>query len=485
MEKKVRTRIAPSPTGYVHIGTLRTALYNYYFAKHHNGEFLLRVEDTDRSRYVEGSIENLLAVFERLNIPFDEGVSLVDGNLVSKGDFGPYLQSERLHIYKKYADKLLAEGKAYRCYCTKERLDELRKNQRASKQTPGYDKHCLRLTEKERAELEESDTEYVVRMNVERGRDLVFEDIIRGRISINTNEIDDQVIMKSDGFPTYHFAVVIDDHLMEISHVIRGEEWLPSTPKHILLHEMLGFQLPEYAHLPLLLNENKSKLSKRQGDVAVDDYLKKGYLPEALINFVSLLGYNPKGDQELYSTDELIELFNLSKINKGGAVLNLSKLDWMNAQYLRNSNTDSVIRDLSYITNRELNEVEKKIVEVEKGRLTNLHEIVDELDAFVQEDYDVNTLIWRKADSQDAINHLEAILPVIENISDSNPRTIESTITEFMQQHGYQNGNVLWPLRVALSGKERSASPYDLIWVLGKDLAADRVKHAIELLKKV
>jgi glutamyl-tRNA synthetase len=483
MEKKIRTRIAPSPTGYVHIGTLRTALYNYYFAKHHGGDFILRVEDTDRTRYVEGSIENLLHVFERLNIPFDEGMALDGEGLISKGEFGPYLQSERLEIYKEHADKLLAEGKAYKCFCSKDRLDELRENQRAAKQTPGYDKHCLNLSESELAAKKDENTDYVVRMNVEQGKEVTFSDIVRGKITINTNEVDDQVIVKSDRYPTYHFAVVIDDHLMKISHVIRGEEWLPSTPKHVILHEMLDFELPEYAHIPLLLNEDKTKLSKRQGDVAVGDYLEKGYLPKALINFVSLLGYNPKGDQELYSEEEFIELFDLSKVNKGGAVLNKSKLDWMNSQYLKSCDTEHVVSEIEKLLKRSVTDHEKKIVAVEKGRATTLLDIAAAFDAFIEDDYEAESIVWRKADAADALMHLKALKDIVSDLDTSSVNIIESAIKKYIEDGQYQNGNVLWPLRVALSGKERSAGPFDLIWVLGKELSVERIEFAINKLQ--
>ncbi len=329
ISETVRVRFAPSPTGYLHIGGLRTALYNYLFAKNNNGKFILRIEDTDRNRYVEGAVENLISTLNWIGLKYDEGPD-------AKGEFGPYMQSQRLDIYKKYANDLLENGKAYCCFCTPERLQELREEQQRQKLPQAkYDKHCLNLTKDEIKEKLESGIPHVIRLNVPADQKVTFDDVIRERVEFDTSNIDDQVLIKSDGFPTYHLANVVDDHLMKITHVIRGEEWLSSTPKHILLYDFFEWEKPVFAHLPLLLNPDRSKLSKRQGDVAVEDYQSKGYLKETLINFVALLGWNAGDDKEFYYLDELVEKFSLERVNKAGAVFDLQKLNWLNAEHLR------------------------------------------------------------------------------------------------------------------------------------------------------
>ena len=324
-----RVRFAPSPTGYLHVGGLRTALYNYLFAKRNNGTFVLRIEDTDRNRYVEGAVENLIKALNWAGLNYDEGPEV-------GGNFGPYLQSERLDIYKKYADELIEKGKAYYCFCTPERLKSLKEEQEKQKLPQAkYDKHCLHLSKEEIANNLAAGIAKVVRLNVEQNHTIKFDDIIREHVEFESNNVDDQVLIKSDGYPTYHLANVVDDHLMKITHVIRGEEWLSSTPKHVLLYDAFGWERPIFAHLPLLLNPDRSKLSKRQGDVAVEDYRDKGYLKDALINFVALLGWNAGDDKEFYYMDELIYSFSLERVNKAGAVFDLQKLNWLNAEHLQ------------------------------------------------------------------------------------------------------------------------------------------------------
>jgi len=326
---EVRVRFAPSPTGLVHIGSLRTALYNYLFARKNNGTCILRIEDTDRARFVEGAIENLFDTMGWAGISFDESIN-------EESEFGPYKQSGRLEIYKKHIQQLLDEGNAYPCFATAEELEKMREDQIAAGQDPKYDGR-FRDYPKEKAKERMAKEPYVIRMRVPQDGETIINDIVRGEVVFKNEVLDDQVISKSDGFPTYHLANVVDDHLMKISHVIRGEEWLPSTPKHVLLYNFFGWELPQFAHLPLLLNADRSKLSKRQGDVAVEDYRKKGFLPQALVNFVALLGWNPSDgtDQEIFSMDELIDSFSLEKVNKAGAVFDVSKLEWMNGTYIR------------------------------------------------------------------------------------------------------------------------------------------------------
>ncbi|HYQ86845.1 MAG TPA: glutamate--tRNA ligase, partial [Bacteroidota bacterium] len=334
---KTRVRFAPSPTGYLHVGGLRTALYNYLYARQHEGVFVLRIEDTDRTRRVEGAVESLIGTLQWAGLHYDEGPDI-------GGAFGPYVQSERLPIYRAHVDQLLAEGNAYRCFCTPDRLEEMRKQQERAKMSPRYDRRCLIL---DRHEIEENIAKgipFAVRMKVPRGEAIRFHDLIRETVDFSSDELDDQILLKSDGYPTYHLANVVDDHLMEISHVIRGEEWLPSTPKHVLLYRFFGWQAPEMAHLPLLLNPDRSKLSKRQGDVAVEEYREKGFLPEALVNFVALLGWNPGDERELFSLDDLVKEFSIERVGKSGAIFNIDKLVWLNSQHLRKKSDTEILK---------------------------------------------------------------------------------------------------------------------------------------------
>lgn len=465
----VKTRFAPSPTGYLHIGGLRTALYAFLFARKNEGKLLLRIEDTDRTRYIEGAAEALVDVLEKVGISIDEG---------------PIAQSDRLDIYKGYVDQLVEAGKAYPCFCTKERLDEVRKQQQLAKMQTKYDRTCLKLSEEERKAKIEAGDEHVIRMHIPEG-ETVFTDIIRGVIKIENIQIDDQVILKSDGYPTYHLAVVVDDHEMGITHIIRGEEWISSVPKHVILYEAFGWDVPEMAHLPLILNPDKSKLSKRQGDVAVEDFLKKGYLPEALINFVALLGWNPKGDQEIYTLEELQASFDLTKVNKGGAVFNTEKLDWMNGEYIKALSVEALMSRLKPFIDHEVSEEDlEKIVTVEQGRLNRLTELNDKLVTYLElPDYSSELLVWKKSDAADAKAQLEALLTSVESMdAHLGLDEIEAYIKGYIGENDLQMGNVLWPLRVALSGLEKSASPFELFWVHGKEEAMRRIGIAISKL---
>ncbi len=482
-----RTRLAPSPTGYIHIGTLRTALFDYFLAKQTGGQFVLRIEDTDQTREVEGALENLLKTFKDVGIEPDEGPVLQeDGSIIEKGEHGPYVQSKRLDIYKPYIDKLIEQGDAYFCFCTKERLDEMREKQRATKQTPKYDRHCCDLSDDNVKAKIDAGESHVVRMKVPEG-ETVFEDVVRGKVKFKNEDVDDQVILKSDGFPTYHLAVVVDDALMKITHIIRGEEWLSSTPKHIMLYNMLGFDMPTFAHVPLLLNPDKTKLSKRQGDVAVEDYLKKGYLPEALLNFIGTLGFNPTGDREIYTFDELIKLFDLSKVKKSGAVMNIEKLDWMNNQYIKELEVKEVVEVARSFVSVDLdNEMIRRALVVERERVNRLDELQDKLEPYVAEfEYDPEILVWKKADAADAKAQLEGVKEFIKSLEDAhfvNVEEVEREVRGYIEKNDLQNGNVLWPLRVALSGAAKSASPFELLWVFGKEKGIERINNAIDLL---
>ncbi len=505
--KKIRTRFAPSPTGYLHVGSLRTAFYNYLFAKHNNGDFILRIEDTDRSRYVEGSIENLVKILDFMGLDYNEGVFTdKDEKTFQKGNFGPYIQSERLEIYKKYVDELIKNDYAYFCFCSQERLDEMRKEQQAQKVAPMYDGKCRGLDKKEIQKLLNKKTPCVVRLKVPKDGFTEFDDLVYGKIKIENKTIDDQVLIKSDGYPTYHLANVVDDHLMKISHIIRGEEWLPSTPKHILLYKAFKWEVPKFVHLPLLLNPDKSKLSKRQGDVAVEDYLKKGYLPEALLNFILLLGWNPKTEEEIFSLDEMIKRFDLSGVNKTGAIFNTEKLDWINGTYIRCMPLEELTKlcvpylieakiieekDTRYKI-QDTNEIVdfdylKKVIALEQERMKKLSEIGESV-KFIFIDklkYDKDLLIWKKMSFEEVKNNLELAYQKLEKLDekDFTKDNLEKVLRNLMEREEIKTGELLWPLRVALTGLKGSPGPFEVAEVLEKKKVLERIRKGIEKLK--
>ncbi|MDO8617583.1 MAG: glutamate--tRNA ligase [Candidatus Uhrbacteria bacterium] len=485
----MRTRMAPSPTGDMHIGTLRTALYSYFLARQSNGQFIIRIEDTDRERLVLGTLESLLKTFQTLGLDHDEGPVLrSDGTLGEKGDCGPYIQSERLSLYKKYAEQLVQSGHAYCCFCTEERLTKMRADQIASKQPPKYDRLCLKLsTEEVQSKLNQGEL-YVIRMKIPEGESK-FIDAIRGEILFQNTEVDDQVLIKSDGFPTYHLAVVVDDHLMNITHVLRGEEWISSTPKQIILHQMLNWEMPVYAHVPLILNPDKTKLSKRKGDVSVESYLKKGYLPQALINFLALLGWNPTANREIFPCSELVELFDLSKVNKSGAVMNMEKLNWMNAQYLKMMPEKEYLAlcqpwlDTLPITHYALPDIDRACLLV-RDRVQILSEL-PQLIGFLFEpslEYDASLLLWKTQTKEDAKERLTIVREFLnKRLTDqfSLIADLDQTIRSLIVERGWQNGDTLWPLRVALSGQKQSPGPFELLVAYGKERALERIDQAL------
>lgn len=484
----VRTRLAPSPTGMMHIGTLRTALFDYFLAKQNGGKFIIRIEDTDQGRSVPGAVENLLEMFEAVNITHDEGPFLNDdGTISERGDFGPYVQSNRLEMYKAHADELVAKGFAYPCFCSAERLEEMRKAQVAVKQTTKYDRKCLSLTAAEAQARIAAGEPHVIRIKIPEGK-TEFDDAIRGHVVFDHREVDDCIIMKTDGFPTYYLAAAVDDHLMQISHILRGEEWVSSTPKSIILFKMFGWDVPTFAHLPLLLGPDKKKLSKRTGDTAVEEYFKHGYLAEALVNFIGTLGFNPSSDREIFTVEELIESFDLHKVNAAGAVLNMEKLDWMNKQYLMALSMEDITLRATPFVKTEITEVVKRALFIERSRVSRLTEFDDALKPYVElQAYDPAILVWKKADAADACAQLERMAALVETFDDATFSAVdllESAVKEYITHEGLQNGNVLWPLRVALSGQEKSATPFETLWVLGKETSLERLRHAITALKK-
>ncbi|HYC79664.1 MAG TPA: glutamate--tRNA ligase [Candidatus Binatia bacterium] len=494
---EIRTRIAPSPTGFAHVGTLRSALYNFLFAKKNNGKFILRIEDTDQSRLVPGAMEDVVKVLEEFGLTNDEGPRWIDNKIEEVGQFGPYQQSKRLDIYKKYAEELISGKHAYYCFCTPERLEELRKSQEAQKKAPKYDKHCLNLTQEEISNRLDSGERHVIRLNVPVAQTIKFNDLVHGEVSISTNDIDDQVLLKSDGFPTYHLAVVIDDHLMNITHVLRGDEWMPSTPKHILLYKAFGWELPIYGHLPLLLSRTRKKLSKREGDVAVREFLAQGYLSEALLNFIAFLGWNPKTEREIFSLDELVQEFKIENVNKAGAVFDLDKLDWINGQYIRQLSAEELHKRIEpYLMDANLNyenyakEFIQKVLTLEQGRLKKLSEIGERVRYFFEDpNYEAEMLIWKKSNKEDSQKNLQALYTKIQEIPNDKLQKdfLETEIKNYLTENNIETGNALWPLRVALSGLSASPSPFEIMDAFGvlsngKDIILRRINSAIEKL---
>jgi glutamyl-tRNA synthetase len=482
--KTIRTRFAPSPTGFVHVGNFRTALFAFLFARHNGGVNVLRVEDTDQNRLVAGAVENLLAVMEKLGVTFDEGYFGKNGE---KGEYGPYLQSARLDIYKQYADELIANGAAYYCFCSEERLEEVRKEQIALKKPAMYDRHCRSLTDDERAAQLESGQPRVVRQAIPVHGSTTYQDLVYGTITIDHSILDDQILLKSDGFPTYHFAVVVDDHLMEITHVIRGEEYLSSTPKHVLLYDALGWQMPAFAHMPLILNPDKTKLSKRQGDVDVESFLKQGYLPDALVNFVALLGWNPKTEQEIFSMEQLIAQFDLAKVNKSGAVFDLAKLDWLNNHYIKQL-PDEKLADLCKPYLAGMGPVSEEyllaIISLEKERLKKLSDIVLQTEYFFKApQYEPQLLVWRKSDAAKTKQVLALLRDFVNVTPDETLCSIskfEESLKAFIAEHELDNGTVLWPLRVAMTGREKSPTPFEVTATIAQGLGRAEVLARLE-----
>ena len=483
MSENIRVRFAPSPTGYLHVGGLRTALFNYLFARKNKGKFILRIEDTDRSRYVEGAVENLIETLKWVGLDYDEGPDV-------EGEFGPYFQSQRLELYHKYAKELIDKGYAYYAFDTPERLKQLREEQLKKKLQPKYDKRDLYLSKEEVNKKLEAGEPYVIRLNVPPSEKVIVTDVIRGTVEFNTDIIDDQILIKSDGYPTYHLANVVDDHLMKISHVIRGEEWLPSTPKHVLLYKYLGWELPVFAHLPLLLNPDRSKLSKRQGDVAVEDYKAKGYLKEALINFVALLGWNAGDDKEFYLMDELIEKFSLEGVNKAGAVFNIEKLNWLNGEHIRFKSAEELLPlvkeeyEKSEYANLNLSdEYLLKIINAMKERVEFVKDFIYTCKYFYEapKEYDENVL--RKRWKADTPEHLKTLLDEFKKLENPAKEDFEQTLRATAEKLGIGAGKLIHPVRLAVSGVGKGPGVFDLLYIIGKNEVIRRIETALEKIK--
>lgn len=491
---EVRLRFAPSPTGFLHIGGLRTALYNYLFTKQNNGKFILRIEDTDRTRFVEGAIENLIDALEWSGIGHDEGVFVENGNIIEKGEHGPYIQSNRLDIYRKYVDQLIENDKAYYCFCSKERLDNLREEQRIKGQVPRYDGFCRGLSMEEAKRRIAAGEDYVVRLKLPKNQDIEFEDAVRGKVTINTDEMDDQVLMKSDGYPTYHLAVVVDDHLMGITHVVRGEEWLPSTPKHIYLYQAFGWKAPQFVHLPTVLNKNRKKLSKREGDVSVEDFRSKGFLPEALINYLALVGWSPEDGEEILSMDEMIEKFSFDRVGKSGGIFDIDKLKWVNAHYIKQYPLEKIAElskqsmiDSGLMTKEEIEgdwDRYKYMVETVLDSLDTVNEVPEKVgflfgDLKIEEEDAIEQLKGENVEK--LITSLEKELVQVEEVDEEFAKTVMKRV---QKDTGIKGKNLYMPVRAAITGNVHGPELSNIMIILGKDKLLKRLEQTRQSIAK-
>lgn len=494
----MRTRFAPSPTGHLHVGGLRTALYAWALAKQSGGQFLVRVEDTDKEREVPGAIEQMLKALAWAGIEPDEGVVLENGVMAQKGAHGPYIQSQRLDLYKQAADTLLAQGDAYYAFDTKEELDAMRaREQAAGNPAPKYDasvrmrmRNSMTLPKEETEKLLKDGAPYVIRLKMPEGETIGWDDAIRGNVSFHSRDVDDQVLLKSDGFPTYHLAHVVDDHHMKIDLVLRGEEWLSSTPKHLVLFRALGYPAPRYAHVPLMLNSDRSKLSKRQGDVSVDEYSAKGYLPEALCNFVAFLGWNPGTTQEIFSPAEFVEAFALERVQKGGAVFDLQKLDWLQGQWMRLLPEDEFAKRAAAASVEKVPAIAddkdflKKALLI-RERITFFNEAPDMLGYFYARpapDVGLMANPKQKVDSADLPRYLGLLESILDLIPEDHwdDQRILADVKATVERDGLKLGQLLWPLRAALTGRAFSPGAVEVAAVLGKAETLERVRAAMK-----
>ena len=480
---QVRTRFAPSPTGKMHVGNLRTALYAYLIAKHENGSFMLRIEDTDQERFVDEALGIIYRTMEKTGLIHDEGPD-------KDGGYGPYVQSERnaQGIYLKYAKQLIEQGDAYYCFCTKERLESLKASV-GEKEIAVYDKHCLHLSKEEVQAKLEAGEPYVIRFNMPTEGTTTFHDDIYGDITVPNNELDDLILIKSDGFPTYNFANVVDDHLMGITHVVRGNEYLSSSPKYNRIYEAFGWEVPTYVHCPLITNEEHQKLSKRSGHSSYEDLLDQGFLTEAIVNYVALLGWCPQDNQEIFSLEELVKVFDYHHMSKSPAVFDIQKLKWMNGEYMKAMDEDKFYEiALPYIKQVITKDLDlKKIAHMAKTRIEVLPDIPALIDFFeAVPEYDVSMYTHKKMKTNPEISLevLEKILPVLETQEDYSNDALYELLCNFAKENGYKNGQVLWPIRTALSGKQMTpAGATEILEVLGKEESLKRIRAAVEKLK--
>lgn len=480
---EVRTRFAPSPTGYMHIGNLRTALYEYLIAKSQGGKFILRIEDTDQERQVEGAVDVIYNTLRMTGLKHDEGPDI-------GGEYGPYVQSERMGMYMDYAKELVEKGEAYYCFCTKERLESLKESNAEGAAFAKYDRHCLGLSKEEVQAKLDAGEPFVIRQKMPDSGTTTFSDVVYGDITVENTELDDQILMKADGFPTYNFANVVDDHLMHITHVVRGSEYLSSTPKYNLLYKAFGWEPPVYVHLPAVMRDAHHKLSKRHGDKSFEDLVREGYVVEAIVNYIALLGWSPSGTQEIFSLKELEENFDMAGLSKSPAIFDIKKLTWMNSEYLKAMDFDKFyalaepkLKEALDGTDLDL----KKIAALLQKRLETLNDIPGLVEFFkTLPEYGTELYTHKKMKTNDeiALSSLEAALPVLENLEDWNTTSIHDALMALVGELGIKNGQLLWPVRTALSGEPTSpGGAMELADILGKEESLRRIRKGIELLK--
>ena len=484
---KVRVRYGPSPTGYPHVGNIRTALFNWLFARHNGGSFIIRIEDTDTARKVEGAVEAILDSVRWLGMDWDEGPGV-------GGEYGPYFQSQRLELYQAAAKRLVDQGDAYYCYCTPERLEQMRAEQIQNKQPPGYDRHCRELSATGGLLKFMSGSKRVIRFMTPLEKQTTFTDIIRGQVTFENANIDDFVLLKSDGFPTYHLASVVDDHIMGISHVLRAEEWLSSTPRHLMLYKALGYKPPQFAHLPILLGSDRSKLSKRHGAVSITDYQAKGYLPEAMVNFLALLGWSLDDKTEIMTVQQLIQNFSLERVSQTAAIFNQEKLDWMNGVYIRDLSLEEFTRrvipflerDLPQQVSRPLSmEYVSRITPLIQERAKTLAEVTELTDFFFLDEleYDPQVLVVKKMTRQLAIKALETARKRLGRLAEFTEESLEGVLRPLAEELELKTGQLFGTLRVAVTGRAVAPPLFQTMSVLGRERCLERIKAALRVLK--
>ncbi|MBM3131876.1 MAG: glutamate--tRNA ligase [Chloroflexi bacterium] len=488
IERQVRVRFAPSPTGFPHVGNIRTALFNWLFARHNGGKFIVRIEDTDQSRKVEGALESILGSLRWLGLDWDEGPEV-------GGPYGPYFQSERLPLYHRHTQKLIESGHAYKCYCSSERLEQMRAEFAKKKEAArSYDRHCRNLTPGEQARFESQGIVPVVRLKAPIEGQTTFHDLIRGDITFDNGELDDIVLLKSDGFPTYHLANIVDDHLMEITHVMRADEWLSSTPRHVILYNAFGWEPPLFAHLPIILGPDKSKLSKRHGATAVTEFRDQGYLPEAMVNFLALLGWALDDKTEIFRREDLVKHFSIERISKTAAVFNHEKLIWMNGTYLREMNPDELARKLVPVLEERLpagvprpvsEEYLRQIVPLIRERINTLGEAATYADFFFSDEleYDRALLIGKKMTAQSALAALKSAHEKISSLESFSHDALEGTLRPLADAMGIKAGDLFSPIRVACTGRTAAPPLFETMTVLGRERCLKRVAAAITKLE--
>ena len=483
---KIRTRYAPSPTGKMHVGNLRSALYEFLIAKHAGGDFMLRIEDTDQERFVEGATEIIYRTLEKAGLKHDEGPD-------KDGGYGPYVQSERMKtgIYMKYAKELIDKGEAYYCFCDKERLAGLRTEIVEGKEIMIYDKHCLSLSKEEVEEKLKAGLPFVIRQNNPTEGTTTFHDELYGDITVNNSELDDMILIKSDGYPTYNFANVVDDHTMNITHVVRGNEYLSSSPKYVRLYEAFGWEVPVYVHLPLITDENHKKLSKRSGHSSFEDLIEQGFLTEAIVNYIALLGWSPEENREIFSLEELIREFDYHRISKSPAVFDIVKLRWMNGEYLKAMDEDLFYEMARPYLEEALGEGFdlEKIAAMVKTRIETFLDIAGQVDFFKElPEYDVSMYTHKKmkTDAASSLEVLQEVLPLLEEQEDYSNDALYQKLLAYVEQKGCKNGYVMWPIRTAVSGKQMTpAGATEIMEILGKEESLRRIRKGIEKLQEM